>query len=187
MITLNRTDFTLLGQVALHCDQQKLDIAIQEAIQFDLKELSCDFFFDLEGNWDSRNEYWVALVYGGTYQNCRENTITFQGLKNALVYFSYSRYIMINSFDDTPNGQVTKTNQFTLPKPLKEMESYSTKYKNLGLITYKEAMAFVCKNKDATEFKSYDFRNCKKCTCSACEPKTKGRQFGLRGHNVTKF
>jgi hypothetical protein len=187
MIALNKTDFTLLGQVALHCDSQKLQIAIQEAIQFDLKELSCDFFTELEINWGSTDEDWISLVNGGTYTNCRGNAISFQGLKIALIYFSYSRYIIINSYDDTPNGQVTKTNQFTLPKPLKEMEAYATKYKNLGLTAFNGSTAYLCQFKADTRFKSYDFTKCKICTCNACKPQTKGRQFGLRGQNITKF
>lgn len=187
MITLTKADFTIIGQVALHCDQRKLDIAINEAIQFDLRPLLCDFFYTLNDNWDNVTRRWTELIEGGNYLNCNDNNVSFMGMKKSLVYFAYSRYIIINSFDDTPNGQVTKTNQFTIPKPLKEMEAYATKYKNMGMIALKDTEKYICKNEDATEFESYDFRTCELCTCDSCEPHTEARSFGLRSNNITKF
>ena len=187
MITLIKADFTIIGQVALHCDQRKLDIAINEAIQFDLRPMLCDFFWKLNDEWDSEEKLWRQLIDGGSYKNCKDNNVSFMGMKNALVYFAYSRYIIINSFDDTPNGQVTKTNQFTIPKPLKEMEAYATKYKNMAMIALKDTEKYICKNEDEDAFESYDFRNCELCTCTSCEPHTQARGFGLRSNNITKF
>ena len=186
MIALLKSDFEHIGQVAKHCDQRKLDIAIQEAIVFDLRPIFCDFFYDLQNNWGSVEKIWTSLIEGGEYINCKENTINILGVKKALTYLAYSRYVIINSFDDTPNGQVTKTNQFSIPKPLAEIQSYATKYKNMGLTLIDDAKGYICNNSDSGEFDNYDFTTCVDCGCSECKGTTQSRSFGLRGTNIEK-
>lgn len=185
-ISLLKSDFEFIGLVASHCDQRKLDIAIEESIQFDLKPLLCDFFFDVDEKWTDNDPKWVILIGGGNYTNCRENEVKILGLKKALTYLAYARYVLINSSDDTPNGLVTKDNNFSIPKPLKEIESVSTRYKNMGIISIEEARGYVCSEKDFTDFEDYDFNDCPDCDCENCDGKTKATGFGLRGQNISK-
>ena len=44
---INQSDFDCIGQVAKHCDLQKLCVAINEAQDFDLSELFCDFWNEI--------------------------------------------------------------------------------------------------------------------------------------------
>lgn len=43
MAYLSRNDFIDIGDIANHCDLNKLSIAINEASEFDLDELFADF------------------------------------------------------------------------------------------------------------------------------------------------
>src|SRR6476620_5288673 len=120
--------YNCLGIIAQHCDLSKLCIAENEASSFDLAELFCDFWADIEAinneikaydevddpkpekpeNYDLKK----SLLEGGTYTDCNGKTKPFEGVYKILAYYSYSRYIILNGFSDTPNGLVQKTNEF---------------------------------------------------------------------------
>lgn len=188
MITLKRDDFKLIGHVAKHCNWEKLNIAVQEAVLFDLKPLICDMFFEVEAEWEEeeQDEKWDELINGSKFTSCNNSTREHLGLKNLLAYYSYSRYLIINSSDDTPNGLVEKTNQFSIPKPLKEIYAYSNRYRNMAKEIWKNIEMFICLNKD--DYPNADLCNCKSCGCNGCcGTKTNTRGFGIKGQNVSKY
>lgn len=202
---ITKIDFNGIGQIAIHCDLPKLEIAINESELFDLRGLFC-------GDWDSilevmqevddylkcleeqdpeepiecivpeNYELKYQLIYGGSFDMC-SGTGYQVGVKKIWAYYAYARYIILNSFNDTPNGLVSKTNDFSLPKPLKEIELMADKYRSMGYESFKMLNDFLCQNKDIFD---YSFVNCKSCGCKKCKPSTNVKGYGFLGGNITK-
>lgn len=184
-ITLNRSDFATIGQVAKHCNLEKLQIAINESIQFDLKPLLCDLFFDIDENWDETTGKWADLILPKEYNGCNGRKKSHQGLKEVLIRYSYARYVILNPFDDTPNGGVTKNNEWSIPKPYNELKQVSDRYRTMGYEQWLEVEAYICVNKDV--YTDANFNNCKGCGCNGrCGSKTKAKGYGIKGSNISK-
>lgn len=204
---LQPSDYIAIGILANHCDLSKLKIAENEAYEFDLPVLFCDF-------WDELSEIYVEvetyieelvaceadpdcetppvtpedytqkynLIYGGNYTGCNGKNRSHKGVKKMLIYYSYARYIVLNGFNDTATGFKAKTNDFSLPIPLKELNDFSDKYRSMGLSIFKGIVGYMCAN---TEY--FDWNDCKKCGCGTekCGGiTTKG--YGFTGSNITK-
>lgn len=184
MELLSRSDFAGIGDIANHCDLGKLNIAINEASLFDMEDIFCDFWIEIKNNWDSTDENWSGLINGGSYSGCNGSR-THGGLKEVLKYYAYSRYIILNGFNDTPSGMVAKTNSFSMPTPLKELQAYSDKYRNMAKSLLKRTNNYLCVNRSYfTTFNDYD---CKSCGCGGCEKSginTKG--FGFKSSVISK-
>lgn len=207
---ISQEDFDCIGQIAKHCDLPKLCIAINEAQDFDLAELFCDFWdsileineevedykqalIDFEScdedcveptipeNYDLK----VNLICGGSYEGCNDKVKKHFGVKRILTYYAYSRYLIINEFNDTPNGQVSKTNNFSIPKPLKEIQNVADKYRNMGYESYKKTIGFLCVNREV--FTDFNSKDCGTCKCgSDCDHSTKVKGYGIKGKIITK-
>ncbi len=179
-VQITKDDFVGIADIANHCDLKKLTIAIDEAKTFDMEELFCDFWNAI----DVEDPNYDTLISGGIYEGCKGER-SFAGVKKILAYYAYSRYIIINNFNDTPNGNVSKTNDFSIPKTIKELEFMADKYRTMGYKEYQKAEAYLCKNKDT--FVEYEGYNCKPCGCNGlCGSKTTARGYGISGSNVRK-
>lgn len=209
---LIQSDYNCIGIVAQHCDNAKLCIAENEASQFDVSQLYCSNWIDILTIWQEVIDYRIALaeceadpecttppaiplnydlkvklIDGGTYTGCNEKETTQQGVKKVLVYYSYGRYVELNGFNDTATGMVTKTNEYSIPKTLKELEAFANKYRNMGLISFENTIKFLCANKDVfTWFNSGDCKYECGCGCKDDCGGTKARQYGLRSTNIVK-
>jgi len=202
-LSITIADFKNLGIVAQHCDNEKLNIAIEEALDFDL----CTTFKDLgvqikiminevlshalpsHGGFvhqEGATAYWDKVVKGNVYtkdEKPKENL----GLKRGVVYYAYSRYLVLSSFSDSASGFVSKNNDFSIPKPLKEVEQQANKYRNMGKACFLSAMEYICLEIDnIPELKDLDCESfgCGCSTKSACGIKTKG--YGLKGQIIRK-
>lgn len=183
-ISLNRTDFAVIGQVAKHCNLEKLQIAINEAILFDLKPLLCDLFIDVEANWDETEGIWADIILPKEYTGCNDKTKQHQGLKNVLIRYSYARYVILNGLDDTPNGGVTKTSDWSIPKPYSDLKAISDRYRTMAYELFKEVEACICLNID--DYENANFY-CAPCGCNGkCGTKTKAKGYGIKGSNISK-
>jgi len=191
MITKN--DFQGIGQVANHPDWTKLEIAIHEAMHFDLPELFLGFWetirqidHELKTKPPAQIEHYDLknnLVNGGKYINCNNNQKTHLGTKKTLAYYTYARYSVLNSFNDTPVGNVARSGDFSLPKPLKELEQFADKYRNMGYVSAMRTLDFICHNKAV--FSGIE-NLCKPCNCSQTDGKIKTKGYGISGAIVTK-
>jgi len=124
-----------------------------------------------------------TLINGGSYTSiCGNSVIRFEGLKRLLVYYSYSRYNLINSFNDTPNGAVSKSNDFSIPKSGKELEAFSEKYRNMGFSIFGKIKGYI------SYAGLYGYENDTDCNCghSKCKPATKNKGFGHSGRIIKK-
>ena len=107
---------------------------IEEAIMFELKEaINNDaLYFDLEALLRGNNPLtgkWVKLyeAYTYTYNNCNYKHY---GLKLALIYWSYSRFIEQGNLASTPFGLTIKTGENSQQATLNQMPNTP----NLSLI-----------------------------------------------------
>lgn len=183
-ISLQQSDFTGIGNVAKHCDLPKLETAINEAILFDLKPLLCDLFYDVDENWEDTEGIWFDLIEPLQFEGCNGRMKSHQGLKNVLIRYAYARYVILNNFDDTPNGGVTKTNAWSIPKPFADIKQISDRYRSMAYDQWQEVEAYICLNKE--DYPDSDF-DCKACGCNGkCGSKTKAKGYGIRMNNVSK-
>jgi len=184
MISLQQSDFTGIGNIAKHCNLDKLQIAINESILFDLKPLLCDLFIDVDDNWDDTSGIWFELVEPLQFTGCNDKMKSHEGLKNVLIRYSYARYIILNNFDDTPNGGVTKNNDWSIPKPFADLKQISDRYRSMAYEMWKGVEAYICLNKDVYTDADFD---CAPCGCNGkCGSKTKVKGYGLRMTNISK-
>lgn len=184
-ISIVQSDFTEIGQVAKHCNLEKLDIAINEAILFDLKPLLCGLFYDVDINWNETEGDWFNLIEPKEFTGCNDKPKSHQGLKNVLIRYAYARYVILNNIDDTPNGGVTKTNEWSIPKPYNDLKQISERYRNMGYQLWKEVEMYICLNKEVYTDADFD---CSSCGCNGtCGSRTKVKGFGIKGKNISRW
>ena len=202
LMNLQQNQYNCIGIVAKHCDQSKLCVAENEASIYDLAELFCDFWFEIEEieaeikaydnaqenkpekpiNYEEKK----ALLEGGFYKNCSGKKIPFEGVYSILARYSYSRYIILNGFSDTPTGVVQKTNDFSIPKSLKELEQFAEKYRNMAKISFERCLKYICQNIEIFKYSNCPDTSCD-CGCDSSDcGKTKAKGFGFKIRNVSK-
>lgn len=210
MSRINKIDYNCIGDVAQHCDHNKICIAENEALEFDLDKLYCSNMDEILSIWDEVDAYILAkkvcdenpecdtppevpenyelkynLIYGGNYQDCSGKTKSHKGVKRVVIYYSYSRYLTLNLYTDTASGLVVKANEFSLPVDFKQLQMYADKYRNMGLDTFKETIKFLCVSKDT--FNWFSSNECKGCGCGSekCSgTTTKG--YGMKVSNISR-
>lgn len=197
-MNLQPSQYNCIGVVAKHCDLNKLCIAENEATTYDLSELFCDYWLDIEAinneviayennpelpipdNYELKKQ----LLEGGFYLDCSEKLRPFEGVYNILARYSYSRYIVLNGFSDTPNGMVQKTNDFSIPKTLKELEQFADKYRDMAKISFERTVRYICQN---NEIFNYSHCPIDKCGCGSDRcGSTKAKGYGLKSRNINK-
>jgi hypothetical protein len=199
-IFIKSTDFACTGMVTASCNLNKLCISIEDAYIFDIEPLLCTgFMTDVMAKWTEilnlptgdpipeSLKKWYDLIFGSTYQNCNDKMNRHLGIKLMWVYYSYSNYIILNPFDDTPNGLKYKTNEWSSPVPIKDLNGLSISYKNKASEAYKSIKEFLCLNKDF--FTTFDSCNCHlycgcigSCSCG----KSKKVNTGFRYKSIKK-
>lgn len=145
---IKQLDFNGIGNVAQHCDLSKLQVAINQALEFDIIPLFCfEFMDDVLKNWNNSELKYQLLIYGGTYTDRAGRLRNNIGLKRVWLYYSYAQYLLLNQFNDTANGPVRKDSEWSIPVPLKEVNDFSNKYRNMGLAAFESVMELIQANK----------------------------------------
>ena len=125
------------------------------------------------------------LLCGGSFVGCNDRVFKFKGVKQILAYYAYSRYLILNGFNDTAVGSVRKTNEFSIPTPLKEVQSFADKYRTMGYESAKKLFPFICANKDV--FVDLDEKHCGGCACgNGCNSATKAKGYGFKSSIIKK-
>lgn len=192
--------YNCIGILAKHCDLSKLCVAENEASNFDLAELFCDFWVEIEqineeiiaydnadpqpleppANYTEKK----ALLDGGNYTDCGGKLRPFEGIYKIMAYYSYARYVMLNGFNDTATGLVQKTNEFSIPIDQKALNNFADKYRNMGLISFERTQRYICQNTTI-----FDYTHCPTDKCGCGSDKcggTKAKGYGFRSSNVNK-
>jgi hypothetical protein len=191
--------YNCIGILAKHCDLSKLCVAENEASNFDLAELFCDFWVEIEQINTEVIAYDNAepkpappvnyaekklLLDGGNYTDCGGKLRPFEGIYKIMAYYSYARYVMLNGFNDTATGLVQKTNEFSIPIDQKALNNFADKYRNMGLISFERTQRYICKNKTI-----FDYLHCPTDKCGCGSDKcggTKAKGYGFKSSNVNK-
>lgn len=214
-ILLEKSDFACVGQLANHCNKEKLCIAISEAQEFDVSKLFCDFWDEILFIWDEINNYHIALksyeacilaggtdcempiipenydlkinlLCGGTFVSCGEKQRRHLGVKRILVYYSYARYLILNEFNDTVNGNVKKTSDFALQQDQRALKDFADKYRSMGYDSFKKTINFLCVNKSLFEFNHKDCNKGCGCGHDECKGGTKAKGYGFKSTIISK-
>lgn len=199
---LTQEDFACIGDVARHCDKDKLCIAVGESEIADMEKLYCDVWDEIRVIIDEVIAYQNAvaeceldpecdvfpdepknygeklnLVCGGSFTGCSGKPYKHSGVIKVWIYYAYSRYIFINGYSDTANGLVTKTSDYTNLITFKEREAFADKYRDIGFDLYKRTLQFL---------KQSSLVNYKVCGCNHCNG-TLSKGWGIKGKTISKY
>lgn len=105
-------------QIAIGVNDSEYEKFIDQAQEFDLKELFCEeFYVDLLKN--KTEPKYQKLITGGDYEYDGKN-YSFKGLAGVLAYFSYARFQLESPAVSTSFGMHFKTTPNSTPVPLEE-------------------------------------------------------------------
>jgi len=122
-LLIDRDDLKLWKGVSLTVTEEtELEPYIREAQDLDISvQLGKPLYYDLMTN--SANAEYVDLLDGTDYLDSEENTVFFKGLKAAICYYTWSRYIKSRNKKDTASGYMTKQQgQYSQPVDYREIE-----------------------------------------------------------------
>lgn len=107
LITYNEV-FELTRKMSAHIDKDKIDSFIREAENMDLKPVMGDSLL-----YAVRREptAFTALLNGGMYKSASGDIKTFEGLKSALAYFTFARFVRNGDGNVTRVGFTVKDNE----------------------------------------------------------------------------
>lgn len=163
LITYNEV-FELTRKMSAHIDKDKIDSFIREAENMDVKPVIGD---ELMIAIKHRPVSFVALLNGGVYIRPDGNTKSFEGLKSALAYFTYARFVRNNDGHVTRSGFTVKDNEHSVRASEVEKERTYNDARAIGERYLRECMEFI----------KYD-EPCKAC-CG--ERKPKGGKYKVLG------
>jgi len=130
-VSLTATEITELTPVIR--EAQDLDIAVQ---------LGKPLYYDLMNN--STDDKYVELLDGKEYTDSEENTVFFKGLKAALCYYTWSRYIKTRNKKDTASGYMQKhQGQYSQPVDYREIEKEANQCRMDAEQYMKDAIDFI--------------------------------------------
>lgn len=158
-------DFKIVD-VAIHCDYSKLNIAIQDAVNFELPEILCEYYGFVKSilEVENPNEEQLKILNGVDYE-CGSTIKRFLGIKALLVYYSYANYLMGSTLNDSGLGFVQKTDQYSIPTPLKDIKEITNSYRNRGYSVFKQLKDYLCHNSDLIDGFDIHLEDCG-CGCS---------------------
>lgn len=93
-------------------DKEALLAYITEAEQLNIKPVLGDALF-LDILSQEEDETYAMLLSGGTYTACDGELYSFVGLKVALSYFVFAKFVMVGDFQTTRYGTVFKESDYS--------------------------------------------------------------------------
>lgn len=113
---ISKTTFADYEDVAVNIEAFRLQVFIKKAQDLDLKPFMGNiFFYDFikwfnpDGTFKTDTpQYYKDLFDGVDYQDRNGNDLYFDGLKPALIYWTFARFIEADSFRYTATGPVIK-------------------------------------------------------------------------------
>ena len=139
LITYNDV-FELTRKMSVHIEKDKIDSFIREAENMDLKPVMGDALLHAV-KADSRT--FGALLNGGVYESPNGEKRTFEGLKSALAYFTFARFVRNGDGNVTRSGFMVKDNEHSTRASESEKERTYNDVRSIGERYLKECMEFV--------------------------------------------
>lgn len=152
LITYNEV-FELTRKMSAHIERDRIDAFIRESENMDLKPVLGDaLFIALKRNPTA----YKALLDGGVYDTANGGTKSFDGLKSALAYFTYARFVRNDDGHVTRTGFMVKDNEHSTRASEAEKER-----------TYNDVVSIARKYlMECMEFVSHD-EGCRSCCGTA--------------------
>lgn len=139
LITYNEV-FELTRKMSAHLDKDKIDSFIREAENMDLKPVMGDgLMYAVRRDADA----FPMLLNGGTYKGADGAVRTFEGLKSALAYFTYARFVRNGDGNVTRVGFTVKDNEHSSRASDAERERTYNDARAIGERYLRECMDFV--------------------------------------------
>lgn len=122
--------------------EKQLDMHIWNAQQVDVKQVFGNAFWtDLSDNADT--DMYIDLLEGKTYTNEAGVSVSFAGLKTALCFYAYARYINFRNSQDTPFGNVVKRSDYSDPVDPKILFQQSNQIRIDAAVFLNECIDFI--------------------------------------------
>jgi len=127
---------------------KKIDMYIIEAQQFDLFDLmGHDFFYNFIDEMANSplDTAWDNLFNGVDYNEpSTGRLIKYEGIKPALIYFSYARYIGNANFTATAHNFVTKKDDWSEPVSEKTIGRLMTQANSAAMAYWHRVEKYLC-------------------------------------------
>lgn len=139
LITYNEV-FELTRKMSAHLDKDKMDSFIREAENMDLKPVLGDsLLYAVRRN----PAEFTALLEGAMYKTASGETKTFEGLKSALAYFTFARFVRNGDGNVTRVGFTVKDNEHSARASEAEKERTYNDARAIAERYLRECMEFV--------------------------------------------
>jgi len=144
----------------------QLENEIEETDLLDL--LGIALLQDLQDNPTEANN--VILLDGGTYTDCNDNTIKFKGLRYALSYMIYYRYMNAINVQDTASGAVVKNSDESTRASKGQIDEKRNYSKEIALREFNRVKEYL--NENSTTYPLW--------ICSESKQPYKPKMYNLR-------
>lgn len=139
LVTYNEV-FELTRKMSVHLDRDRIDSFIREAEDMDLKPVLGDgLMIALKRDAGA----FGALLNGGAYVDADGHKRVFAGLKSALAYFTYARFVRNGDGHVTRSGFTVKENEHSVRASEMERERTWNDVRSIGERYLRECMDFV--------------------------------------------
>lgn len=134
-------DIRNVRPIAYNIDEARVNMYIREAEILDvLPILGADLHENLS-NADNLTPEEDMLLNGGYFNDgCGKKK--FEGLKSAISYFAYARFLRNNQINVTPYGVVTKLGEESATSDYKAVAAQAAEAENIGKVMLAEAMRY---------------------------------------------
>lgn len=144
ILLIDKTKVATKLQVAIGYSDSEFNTFINEAQEFDFKQLvQEDFYFDLLAK--KADVAYARLIEGGNY-DYNNRTYYFQGIETVLSYFAYARFVMNSSAVSTSHGMVVKTTPNSTPLVLEERKNLWYKKREEANAMMVDVVKFIERN-----------------------------------------
>ena len=160
-------DYQNIVDIAKHCDKDKLKIAENNAMAYDLTPIICDIQDFLKGK-DEMN----PIFRGG-----KVGVFDFGGLNKIYALFSYARYVENSIYVDTGSGFVRKDHGNSFPVQLNEVKDIALQHRKMADTEIQRLKAYICQENSVN-----------KCICDGnfCDKKANTTLTNRNSYNVSK-
>lgn len=133
----------LSRDMSAHIDDARLEVYIRESENIDLKSALGDgLYLDIKQNPDK----YTTLLEGGEYEFCNEKKV-FAGLKVALAYYTYARFVKNGDGHVARFGYTNKDSEYSTLADIKQKsQAYNEAY-SIANTYMKECVQFLTDNR----------------------------------------
>jgi len=150
MALITTTDFTSgITRIARpNYDGSNLQDVIDLALEEILRDLMGDKLYnlyeaDLNGSGNPQTQKYIDLVDGVTYEDCNGHETIYEGLKQMMKYFIFSRYKEEGIYQDVSTGQVRQASDVSEKSEWYNVSNEIKRFHDKGVLLYNQAIKYI--------------------------------------------